>query len=30
MRCVDVAALFAAAILRRNPASVVIPFDTQV
>ncbi len=28
MRCVDVAALFAAAILRRNPESVVIPFDT--
>ena len=29
MRCVDLAALFAAAILRRNPDSVVIPFDTQ-
>jgi 60 kDa SS-A/Ro ribonucleoprotein len=29
MRCVDVAALVAAAILRRNPESVVIPFDTQ-
>ena len=29
MRCVDVAALFAAAILRRNPDSVVIPFDTK-
>lgn len=29
MRCVDVAALFAAAILRRNPASVVIPFDDR-
>ncbi len=29
MRCVDVAALFAAAILRPNPDSVVIPFDTQ-
>lgn len=29
MRCVDVAALFAAAILRRNPESVVIPFDTR-
>ena len=27
LRCVDVAALFAAASLRRNPASVVIPFD---
>ncbi len=29
MRCVDVAALFAAATLRRNPDSVVVPFDTQ-
>ncbi len=29
MRCVDVAGLFAAAVLRRNPDSVVIPFDTQ-
>ena len=29
MRCIDVAALFAAAILRRNPDSVVIPFDTK-
>lgn len=29
MRCVDVAALFAAAILRRNPDSLVVPFDTQ-
>ncbi len=29
MRCVDVAALFAAAILRNNPDSVVIPFDTD-
>jgi 60 kDa SS-A/Ro ribonucleoprotein len=29
MRCVDVAALFAAAMRRRNPDSVVIPFDTQ-
>lgn len=29
MRCVDVAALFAAAILRRNPESVVVPFDTR-
>ncbi|MEM8678908.1 MAG: TROVE domain-containing protein [Planctomycetota bacterium] len=29
MSCVNVAALFAAAILRRNPDSVVIPFDTQ-
>ncbi|MFN0020405.1 MAG: TROVE domain-containing protein [Pirellulaceae bacterium] len=29
MRCVDVAALFAAAILRRNPDSIVVPFDTS-
>jgi 60 kDa SS-A/Ro ribonucleoprotein len=29
MRCVDVAALIAAAILRSNPESVVVPFDTQ-
>ncbi len=29
MRCVDVAALFAAAILRQNPDSVIVPFDTQ-
>lgn len=29
MRCVDVAALFGAAVLRRNPDSVVIPFDTR-
>ena len=29
MRCVDVAALVAAALLRRNPDSVVVPFDTQ-
>jgi 60 kDa SS-A/Ro ribonucleoprotein len=28
VRCVDVAALFAAALVRRNPGSVVIPFDT--
>ena len=28
MLCVDVAAMFAAAILRRNPGSVVVPFDT--
>jgi len=28
MRCVDAAALFAAAILRRNPDSVIVPFDT--
>jgi 60 kDa SS-A/Ro ribonucleoprotein len=29
VRCVDVAALFAAAVLRRNPDSVIVPFDTQ-
>lgn len=29
MRCVDVAALFSAAILRRNPESIVVPFDTR-
>lgn len=29
MRCVDVAALFAAAILRRNPDSVIVPFDDR-
>lgn len=29
MRCIDVAALVAAAILRSNPDSVVIPFDTS-
>lgn len=29
MRCIDVAALVAAAILRRNPDSVVVPFDTS-
>lgn len=27
--CVDVASLFAAAILRRNPDSVIVPFDTR-
>lgn len=27
MRCVDVAALFAAAVLRRNPGSIIVPFD---
>ena len=30
MRCVDVAALFAAAILRKNPDTVIVPFDTSV
>ena len=29
VRCVDAAALFAAALLRRNPGSVIVPFDTQ-
>jgi len=29
VRCVDVAGLFAAAILRRNPTSILVPFDTQ-
>jgi 60 kDa SS-A/Ro ribonucleoprotein len=29
VRCIDVAALFAAAIRRRNPDSVIIPFDHQ-
>ena len=29
VRCVDVAALFAAAILRRNPDSVVVPYATR-
>ena len=29
VRCVDIAALFAAAMLRRNPDSVVVPFDTR-
>lgn len=29
VRCVDVAAMFAAAILRRNPGSLLIPFDNQ-
>jgi len=30
VRCVDVAALFAAAILRKNPTAEVIPFETKV
>ncbi len=29
LRCVDVASLFAAAVLRRNPDSVIVPFDTR-
>jgi 60 kDa SS-A/Ro ribonucleoprotein len=30
VRCIDVAALVAAALLRRNPAAEVIPFETDV
>ena len=30
VRCVDAAALFAAAILRKNPRAEIIPFDTTV
>lgn len=30
VRCVDVAALFAASVLRKNRSAVVLPFDTQV
>lgn len=30
VRCVDVAALFAAAIVRRNPGSLIVPFDDRV
>jgi 60 kDa SS-A/Ro ribonucleoprotein len=30
MRCVDVAALFAAALLRKNPDTEIVPFDTSV
>jgi len=30
MRCVDVAGLFASAILRKNPDAEIIPFDTSV
>lgn len=30
MRCIDVAALVAAAIMRKNPDTEVIPFDTRV
>lgn len=29
-RCVDVAALFAAALFRKNPEAQIIPFDTRV
>lgn len=30
IRCIDVAALFASAILRKNPEANVVPFDTRV
>lgn len=30
VRCVDVAALFAAALLKKNPEAIVRPFDTSV
>ena len=30
MRCIDVAALFAAALLRKNPNTKIVPFDTSV
>jgi 60 kDa SS-A/Ro ribonucleoprotein len=30
MRCVDVAALFAAAVLRKNPDTEIVPFDNDV
>jgi 60 kDa SS-A/Ro ribonucleoprotein len=30
MRCIDVAALFASAIMRKNPDAEIIPFDTTV
>jgi 60 kDa SS-A/Ro ribonucleoprotein len=30
VRCVDVAALFAAAIIRRNPGSLIVPFDDRI
>jgi 60 kDa SS-A/Ro ribonucleoprotein len=30
VRCVDVAALVAAAVLRRNPSAVVLPFEREV
>lgn len=29
MRCIDVAAMFGAAVLRRNPDSVIVPFDDK-
>lgn len=30
MRCVDVASLFASALLRKNPEAVIMPFDTRI
>lgn len=30
VRCIDVAALIASAVLRKNPNSIVLPFDTAV
>jgi 60 kDa SS-A/Ro ribonucleoprotein len=30
VRCVDVAGLFASAVLRKNPDATVVPFDTRV
>lgn len=30
VRCVDVAGLFASAVLRKNPNALVVPFDTKV
>ena len=30
VRCVDVAALITAAVLRQNPSATVVPFDTEV
>ena len=30
VKCVDVAALFASSIMKKNPNSVIIPFDTEV
>lgn len=29
VRCIDVAALFASAVLRKNPSAEVVPFDTK-
>jgi 60 kDa SS-A/Ro ribonucleoprotein len=30
VRCIDVASLFASAILRQNPTATIVPFDTRV